>query len=243
MKGVAVCDDNPLILEDVAKAVECILGTECCDRYDDLKNLLIAIEGGERYLAIIMDIEWDGSACGIEAAQKIQRLDECAKIIYMTGYAERYVQQIFLKPANISGFLMKPVEENLLKENLKKIMEDVQEAEKKRLLVKYKGAMLTLSFDDIVYLESAGHMITIHTRTGKQSCYDRLEKIFERLPEYFIQCHKSYVVNMKEIQRIEKGKVLLSDYTEIPISNARYGDTKSRYFHYMEGMLFSANGT
>ena len=84
MKRVAVCDDNPLILEDVAKAVECILGTECCDRYDDLKNLLIAIEGGERYLAIIMDIEWDGSACGIEAAQKIQRLDECAKIIYMT---------------------------------------------------------------------------------------------------------------------------------------------------------------
>ena len=48
---------------------------------------------------------------------------------------------------------------------------------------------------------------------------------------------------MKEIQRIEKGKVLLSDYTEIPISKARYGDTKSRYFHYMEGMLFSANGT
>lgn len=242
MRKVAVCDDNSLILGEVIEAVDRILGTGFCDGYEDLKKLLAAIEGGERYQAIIMDIEWNGSADGIEAAQKIQQLDSSARIIYMTGYAERYVQQIFLKPANISGFLMKPVEEKMLRENLKKIKDEEQEAEKKRLLVKYKGAMLSLSFNDIVYLESAGHMITIHTREGKQNCYDRLEKLFERLPEYFIQCHKSYVVNMKEIQRIEKGKVLMSDYTEIPISKARYANTKSRYFHYMEGMLFSVNG-
>lgn len=243
MKRIAVCDDNSLILSDVVGAVERILGTGYCDGYGDLDKLFMAIEGGERYQAIIMDIEWDGSADGIEAAQRIQQLDSSARIIYMTGYVERYVQQIFLKPANISGFLTKPVEEAMLRENLRKINEEEQEEENKRLLVKYKGAMLSLPFRDIVYLESAGHMITIHTRTEKQSCYDRLEKLFERLPEYFIQCHKSYVVNMNEIQRIEKGKVFMSDYTEIPISKARYANTRSRYFHYMESMLFSANGS
>mgnify|MGYP001059702437 CR=1 FL=1 len=242
MKKIAVCDDNPLILEEVMGTVNRVVQAVCCDGYSELESLLAAIKDGKRYLAILMDIEWNGSADGIEAAHKVQQLDKEARIIYMTGYAERYVQQIFLKSANISGFLMKPVEENLLRENLRKIKDEEREAEKKRLLVKYKGAMLSLSFDDIFYLESAGHVITIHTKTGKQSCYDRLEKLFERLPEYFIQCHKSYVVNMKEIQRIEKGKVWMTDYTEIPISKARYGDTKSRYFHYMEGMLFSVNG-
>lgn len=242
MKKIAVCDDNPLILEDVIEKVNRVAGAICCEGYSELEHLLEAIKSGKRYLAILMDIEWNGSAEGIEAAHKVKQLDKEAKIIYMTGYAERYVQQIFLKSANISGFLMKPVEENFLRENLKKIKDEEQEAEKKSLLIKYKGAMLSFSFDDIFYLESIGHVITIHTKTGKQSCYDRLEKLFERLPRYFIQCHKSYVVNMKEIQRIEKGKVMMTDNTEIPISKSRYGDTKSRYFHYMEGMLFSTNG-
>lgn len=238
MKRVAVCDDNSLILKQVMDAVDRIQGRGACDGYLELKKLLLAIEGGERYLVIVMDIEWNGGADGIAAAQRIKQLDADARIIYMTGYTERYVQQIFLTPANISGFLMKPVDEKLLAENLRKVWEEERENEKKRLLVKYKGTMLSIPFDEITYLESAGHLITIHTRTGKHNCYDRLEKLSEGLPDCFIQCHKSYVVNMNEIQRIEKGQVLMADQTEIPISKARYGDTKSRYFRYMEGMLF-----
>lgn len=230
MKRIAVCDANPSIVKEVMDAVNRILGAGCCDGYSELKNLLMAIESGERYLAVIMDIEWNGSADGIEAAQTIQRMDKHAGIIYMTDYVERYVQQIFLKPANISGFLMKPVEEKMLEEYLRKVKADEQEEEKKRLFVKYKGAMLSFPFDEIYYLESAGHVITIHTKNGKQNCYDRLEKLFERLPEYFIQCHKSYVVNMKEIQRIEKGKVLMADCTEIPISRRAMGRQKNGIF-------------
>lgn len=54
----------------------------CCDGYSELESLLAAIKDGKRYLAILMDIEWNGSADGIEAAHKVQQLDKEARIIY-----------------------------------------------------------------------------------------------------------------------------------------------------------------
>ena len=37
----------------------------------------------------------------------------------------------------------------------------------------------------------------------------------------------------------EESQGATADSQEVPISKARYRETKSRYFHYMEGILFS----
>ena len=234
----AVCDDEQVILEEMVKTVEEIPLVEGCDGFKDPESLFRSIESGEKYQVILMDIEWQGKEAGITAAEQIRRLDPEARIIYMTGYTRQYVQQIFLRPSNLSGFLMKPVDPELLKQNIQKIALKNQE-EKRGLLVKYKSSVRSIRFDAIFYLESAGHLITIHTEEGHQNCYDRLDKMMERLPESFLQCHKSYVVNMDKIQRIERNRIVMADSQEVPISKARYRETKSRYFPYMEGILFS----
>lgn len=239
MRKIAVCDESPLILKQVVRVVNRVYSSIICEEYSELKNLLLTIKSGEQYLMVIISIEWNGQEKGIEAAHQIQELDSSIRIIYMTGYTEKYVQQIFLKSANISGFLIKPIEETILEENLWKLKEEEQEREKKSLFIKYKGIMYSILFDDISYLESEGHMITIHTKTGKRNCYDRLEKLCERLPECFIQCHKSYVVNMNKIQKIEKRLMMMNDHIEIPISKARYKDTKVQYIQYMNACHFS----
>lgn len=233
MKKIAVCDENPLIVKQVACAVNRIYCSGICEEYLELKHLMLTIESGEQYLMAIISIEWNGQARGIEAAHQILKLDSSTRIVYMTSCTEQYVQQIFLKSANIGGFLIKPIEEAILKETIWKLKEE-QENEKKSLLIKYKGILYSILFDDIVYLESEGHMITIHTKTGKRNCYDRLEKLCEHLPECFIQCHKSYVVNMNKIRKIENRLMIMADQEKIPISKARYKNTKIQYIQYME---------
>lgn len=236
-----MCDDESLVLERMKASVEKVPEVQACDTFLEPEQLLGAVRSGCRYDIVIMDIEWNGKEAGIAAAEKLGRLDGEARIIYMTGYTRQYVQQIFLRPANLSGFLMKPVDEELLKENVRKVMEE-REASKRGLLVKSKSTVLSIPFDIILYLESAGHVVTIHTRNEQHSCYDRLEKLMGRLPETFLQCHKSYIVNMNEIRRIERNRIIMTNETEIPISKSRYGDTRSRYFRYMEGMLFADGG-
>lgn len=239
MMRAAVCDGDEQNTGRVRQMAEEHPDVNQCDEFTDVRKLLLALESGEKYQIILINLEWDGKPEGMAAAERIRELDPDTRIVYMAEHADRYIQQIFLRPVNLSGFLMKPVDSELLTENIRKVAAEIQETDKSRLLVKYKSIMRSIRPEEILYLESAGHMVTIHTTTGKHSCYDQLEKLFERLPESFIQCHKSYIVNMDEIRRIERNRILLADDTEIPISKSRYSDARRRYSHYMAG-LFAA---
>lgn len=157
----------------------------------------------------------------------------------MTAYPKQYIQQIFLKPANVRGFLIKPIDGKLLEENLYKVAEGARRKIPNNLLIRCKSTLHSIRFNEILYLESAGHVVTVHTRTEDYNCYGCLEKMYERLPEYFIQCHKSYVVNMNGIRKMDKSQVMMEDNTRIPISKARYRTTKDRYDCYAEQILLT----
>ena len=118
---IAVCDDESLVLERMKASVEKMPEVQACDTFLEPEQLLEAVRSGCRYDIVIMDIEWNGKEAGIAAAEKLGRLDGEARIIYMTGYTRQYVQQIFLRPANLSGFLMKPVDAELCEEYVRMV--------------------------------------------------------------------------------------------------------------------------
>ena len=62
---------------------------------------------------------------------------------------------------------------------------------------------------------------------------ERLEKLKERLPRSFHQCHKSYLVNMDCIRHIRQQSILLKTGEELPVSKARYAETRAAFFRYM----------
>lgn len=239
MMRVAVCSRNCVIIEQVQEAVGRILGCAGCDGYKELTALLLAIDGGEGYRAVFLDIQWDQAAEGMDAAEKLFLTKPEMKVIYMTAYPEQYIQQIFLRPANISGFLIKPIDSGLLEEHLRKIAREEQKKELASLVVKNKGTVHSIRFEQILYLESVGHVVTIYTKTEAHNCYNRLEKLYERLPAYFVQCHKSYVVNMNEIRWMDKSQMVMENEIKIPISKARYRATKKCYNHYVEESISS----
>lgn len=105
--------------------------------------------------------------------------------------------------------------------------------------ITYKHKVESIPYDDIFYLESMGHLVVIHTKKGDYRSYDRLEKVKERLPGNFVHCHKSYVVNMDCIQRIDKNRIFLINSKELPISKSRYGETRERYALYTEQLLLA----
>lgn len=234
MMNVAVCDEDELVvgqIKNILKNKEEVCG---CDGYTGLPLLLDALKEGKRYQLVIMAIEWSGREEGTEAAAQIQMLDEETRIIYMTAYPLRYIQQIFLHPAVLSGFLIKPVEKELLVRYIDDFAGGKKGGTAGCLMVKHKKGIISVRFREILYLESESHLITIWTKTDRHNCYGRLEKLLKQLPESFVQCHKSYVVNMKEIHQLERSEIRMENGTVIPVSKARYGDTRDRYMRYMK---------
>jgi len=236
MMKVAICDRDKKILELLEKTVLANRGgVKRCDRYEDLQSLLKAVSfraGG--YQLVILDIEWDGENQGIEAGRRICEMNPETRILWMARQPERYIQQLFLEPVNLLGLLVKPVDPGFLEQYIHKALQDNPAPVVRHLLIRNRGVVTRVGFDEIIYLESSGHVVAVQTRENHYLCYGRLEKFLEQLPEYFIQCHKSYIVNMKEISRLEKGGILMDQGMVVPVSKSRYSGTKKRYVQFME---------
>lgn len=62
----------------------------------------------------------------------------------------------------------------------------------------------------------------------------KISEIEELLPsEYFVRCHRSYIVNVKYIKSILKNHVLLEDGVEIPISRGKYKEINDAFINYI----------
>jgi len=144
-----------------------------------------------------------------------------------------FSQQIFLNRAIFSGFLTKPVDNKLLHDKFQKIVSALPFQEQPSLVLKQKGVATSIPHREIYYVRSKGHTIHVHTAGEVLSAYERLENIKGLLPTGFYQCHKSFIVNMAQVRRFESDGIFLKNGDIVPVSRAKYADTKDAYFRYM----------
>ena len=231
---LAVCDDNRLFLEELKRQLEEIPMVEKADTFSDLASFWEAVgPGGGGYDAVLMDIDWKTGDTGMDVAEELYRKCPGMKIIYVTGYNDRFSQQIFLHPANLSGYLTKPVDRALLEANLRKIRQ-LRGGGEPSLVLYPHGQALVLPFRDIVYIDSSRHNVTVYTESDAVTVYGKLSSVSEQLSGDFFQCHKSYVVNLRQIRRIAADGILLKGGRSVPVSRSRYGEMKEAWFRFAE---------
>ena len=238
---IAVCDDDELFLRDLESKLTSLSMADSISAFSSLDAFLLSVENGNRYDAVLMDIEWDdkagGGGAGMDAASELLRLNPDTKIIYVTGHVKRFNQQVFLRRANLSGFLTKPVDIELLRANLQKVADDLLFQEQPMLVLHKQGAAISVPCREIFFIECQRHIVHVHTSGETVSTYERLKSIKSALPPNFYQCHKSYVVNMNHISSIKSGDVFLKDGRRVPVSRARYSETKEAYHNYRGSAL------
>ena len=229
---VAVCDDIKEVLKEIELLLKEIRFVKEVDTFTDVELLYAEINEGVKYDAVLMDIDWKVQKTGIDFAEKLYSTSPYIKIIFVTAYTMDYVEDAVLKTKNLSGFITKPVKKEILEKILEKIQIQNQEFDEK-LVVKYKSNITVISFRDIYYLESNLHKVNIKLNNQEYQCTERLPVIKERLGKQFIECHKSYVVNMEHISEIRNTELELENGEIIPISKKRYAETKIKFFEYM----------
>lgn len=98
------------------------------------------------------------------------------------------------------------------------------------------GQAIHVAVEEIVYVESMGHDVWVHTDAGERwRCGDRLWQIEKSLnPEQFMRVSHSVIVNRKKIRRIraalsQKFLLTLSDGTAVDV-------TRTYYYGFKEAM-------
>ena len=229
---VAVCDDLKESLIQISNLLEEISYVKKIDTFSDINLFYEELKNGKYYDVIFMDIDWKQEKTGIDFAAELQKHSSNSQIIYVTAYTMEYVEDVFLKTSNLSGFLMKPVKKEQLERNLEKIRRRQQDIEGK-LLVRQKGAMIAIPLKEILYLESKLHKVNIMLKDESYLCNEQLSSVKKRLNEQFLEIHKSYLVNMEYIQELKNGEVVLTNGIVLSVSKTRASEAKKRFFEYM----------
>lgn len=106
-----------------------------------------------------------------------------------------------------------------------------------KLIVKDKvtNERIFLPCDNIIFIESFGHLIDVHTQDGVYYANERLYKIFEQLDKTkFLRISNSVIVSKNQIMKITptlsmKFILTLSDATRVDVTRSYYHSFKDAF--------------
>ncbi|MBA4746867.1 MAG: LytTR family transcriptional regulator DNA-binding domain-containing protein [Muricauda sp.] len=104
------------------------------------------------------------------------------------------------------------------RESSKKIDELKRIVIKNHIVLKDKARVY---ISDLMYIKADDHYLNIFTSDGKNHYVrGKLHQIKEELPPNFIQCHRSYLVNINFIKQRSYNSLTLMEKTSIPVSRS-----------------------
>lgn len=215
-----ICDDNKKFSETLKAKILALQPEAEIEIFTSASALLFYFEEiSQKIDAVFMDVKLQ-SDNGIDIAAKLLPKFPAMKLVYVTGYSGDFVQDFFDCPSEARpvAVLSKPIETHYLKNALDKIAEAPVCLP---VAIKQPSGMVYLSPDSIIAVCSSKRKLLILTDSETYELYGKMSEIMEALPPHFVQCHKSYIINMHRISEI-KGwtTALMNDGTVYPISRS-----------------------
>lgn len=237
---VAICEDDPAQARYLAQTVEQwgkgrarkleIFNYVHCEDF-----LLDWTERMDFDLAIL-DIHLGLGMDGIELARRIRRKDMGIEILFISGLSE-YMSQGY--DVQALHFLVKPVDKFLLWEVLDKALTTLKKKEH-FLLLETEEEVCRIPVSRIVYGEAFSHAAALHlvpeNESGDMECREVkmcLGDLEERLSGWdFFRCHRSYLVYLPYIRKIDRTQVFFDYGGSVPVSRGRRAELCQAFLDY-----------
>jgi DNA-binding LytR/AlgR family response regulator len=199
--------------------------------YHSSEEMLFESNGSYPFDMIILDIQM-GKINGIELAKKIRKTDKNVTIAFMSGMAD-YVYEGYEVQA--IRYILKPVKEEKVHELLEFVNSNIKK-ESRYLIISVSGEKKKIDYDNIIYFESMGHYIIVHLEHEEYDYkYNISELCLDLNATEFIRTHRSYVVNLKYVEKITRTECELSTNQSVPLSRNSYKSVNEEFIKYYNG--------
>ena len=217
---IAICDDSAVDRDYTAGMVE----AWAKDR--EISLILRKFPSAEAFLfqyaeekdwdILLLDIEM-GALDGVSMAKSVRKENEAVQIVFLTGYSD-YIAEGYEVAA--LHYLMKPIKS----EKLRVVLDRAAEKRKQQdrcLNLELSGEMVRLPFYEIRYLEVRQNYVTLHAK--REYTVKRTLGEFEKeLDQRFFRVGRSLILNLKDVRRVTRTEVRLSDGTALPLPRGAY---------------------
>ena len=237
MKALII-DDEPLARSIVKEYLQghpqIELVQECSDGFEGVK----AIQQHQPDI-IFLDIQMPK----INGFEMLELIENPPATIFTTAFDE-YAIKAF--ESHAVDYLLKPFSKDRfdkaiqkwmgqhntanLKASTESLLEDVSKmpAQSQRIVVKTACKIKIIPVEDVFFLEASDDYVKIHTKEGaflKNKTMGHFEQVLDAA--VFIRTHRSYMVNVQQITRIEPYEkegylVILKSGAQVPVSKTGY---------------------
>ena len=157
----------------------------------------------------------------ISGIEFLKSLNHKPKVIFTTAYSQYAVESYEHEAVD---YLLKPFEFGRFLKAVNKAAEQLKEPNSQHLFIKTGFDHVRLDIPDVLFAKAEGNYVRFVSET--QSIMSRMKMVEaeELLTQHrFLKTHRSYMVNPRFIQKVEKHQVSLPGHT-IPVSQTHYED-------------------
>ncbi len=203
-----IVDDEPIARDIIRQFVEDTPGltvdSECSNALElmeVLKNRSVDV--------IFLDINMP-KLTGIEFL-RTQQLN--SKVILTTAFPEFALDGYEL---NVVDYLLKPIAFPRFLQAIDKVKQEVHVRKEFNITVKSDGKSYRINVRDILWVESKGDYLMIHTSHQRFVVYMTMKKFLEKTDTQLQRVHKSFSVSLSAIKYVE-GNIIFLENKDIPI--------------------------
>ena len=239
MIRVLAIDDEPLALQQLTAYIQKIpfleLAGQCQSAFEarDIMNREIID-------AIFCDINMPD----LNGMDFVKSLATPPLVVFTTAYSDYAVEgfkinavDYLLKPFGLDDFRRAA---NRLKDRISPdggsasvaIPQEDAEEDDDTIFVKTDYRVVKIAISNIRYVEAMSEYLKIYLTNQPKPIITlySMKKMEERLPDYFMRIHRSYIINLKQIQEVNKNRIIMDSETYLPIGD-NYREAFNNYLN------------
>ncbi len=235
---IAICDDEKRICTILAEKVRKFCPDAEIITYASGKELLNADELPD---ILLLDIKMP-EISGMDVAKILRDRDWRKILIFITGEEDQVFHSFDLQAFH---FLVKPVADEKLKEvldNARKELErygDISGKQDKYIEIQSGTSHIRVNLSQLLYAEVYDRKTILHMKDESIEYYGQLSALEELVGNDFYRIHRSYLVNMKYVERYDRTSVTTLGGNNIPIARREYDGFLKAYLEYSRRRISS----
>ncbi|HLK97634.1 MAG TPA: LytTR family DNA-binding domain-containing protein [Hymenobacter sp.] len=216
-------DDEPAALEVLQRYAAKIPFLELSQTFLSTTDALAYLHA-QRVDLLFLDIQMP-EVLGTDFARMVAPLQKI--IVFTTAYADYAVEGFSLQALD---YLLKPIEFGRFLQTCNRAYAQVAPAREGTpgIFVKDGYDWLRVNVEQVLYIQSDTNLLFIHEQDRQVTTRMTIADMLATLPgEDFIRIHKSYIVALKAIRKIERHQVTVGNVT-IPLADSYREALQSR---------------
>lgn len=221
---VLIVEDEASIMDRLVRLTRKVLGEEL--KLLKQETTLAAAQArlqSEPLDVLMLDLNLNGED-GFQILRNL--VSHSFHTIVVSAYPQRAIEAYDL---GVIDFVTKPFSEERLSQSFNRVLglQANRGHFAKFLAIRQQGKIELIPLNDIEYIQADGPCSRVATTTGKTLTHDKmLKNLSAILPDSFERVHKSYLVNMRKVIRLERGNdhknfVAFASDSRIPVSRSK----------------------